>query len=73
MSWIAWVSVLHVNVSDLTKLTAAILDLQHSLIMMTQDNKLFVCPAGKDKPLKRVLDAGCGTGIWTMDIGMSPQ
>jgi len=44
------------------------LDLQHSLIMMTQDDKLFVCPAGKDKPLKRVLDAGCGTGIWTMDI-----
>lgn len=36
-----------------------------------QDNRLYVCPAGRDKPLKRVLDAGCGTGIWAMDFGMS--
>jgi hypothetical protein len=34
-----------------------------------QDNQLSISPAGKDKPLKRVLDAGCGTGIWTVDFG----
>jgi ribosomal protein L11 methylase PrmA len=36
-----------------------------------QDNQLYVCPAGKDKenPLKRVLDGGCGTGIWAMEFG----
>jgi ribosomal protein L11 methylase PrmA len=40
--------------------------------MLTQDNHLYLCPAGKDKdkPLKRVLDAGCGTGIWAIDMGM---
>jgi len=36
---------------------------------MILDNKLFLCPAGRDKPLRRVLDAGCGTGIWSMDLG----
>ncbi|KAK0702219.1 S-adenosyl-L-methionine-dependent methyltransferase [Lasiosphaeris hirsuta] len=46
------------------------LDLQHNLLILTQDNQLYVCPAGKDKskPLRRVLDAGCGTGIWTQDF-----
>ncbi|KAK1758892.1 S-adenosyl-L-methionine-dependent methyltransferase [Echria macrotheca] len=44
------------------------LDLQHNLCLLTQDGKLFVSPAGKDKPLKRVLDAGCGTGIWSVDF-----
>jgi ubiquinone/menaquinone biosynthesis C-methylase UbiE len=39
--------------------------------MLTQDNQLFTCPAVKDKPLKRVLDAGCGTGIWSIDFGES--
>jgi len=46
-------------------------DLQHTLFMLTQDNQLFTCPAVKDKPLKRVLDAGCGTGIWSIDFGES--
>jgi len=43
------------------------LDLQHNLVLLMQDNKLHLCPAGKDKPLGRVLDAGCGTGIWTLE------
>ncbi len=39
--------------------------------MLMQDNQLFTCPAVKTKPLKRVLDAGCGTGIWSIDFGAS--
>ncbi|WDK17124.1 methyltransferase domain-containing protein [Colletotrichum graminicola] len=46
------------------------LDLQHHLYTLTFDGKLFVSPAGSDKPLHRVLDAGTGTGIWAMDVGM---
>ncbi|KAK4120503.1 S-adenosyl-L-methionine-dependent methyltransferase [Parathielavia appendiculata] len=44
------------------------LDLQHNLVILTQDGQLYISPAGKDKPLKRVLDAGCGTGIWSIDF-----
>ncbi|KAK4101315.1 S-adenosyl-L-methionine-dependent methyltransferase [Parathielavia hyrcaniae] len=44
------------------------LDLQHNLVLLTQDDRLHISPAGKDKPLKRVLDAGCGTGIWSVDF-----
>lgn len=47
------------------------LDLQHHSCLLTLNNKLYLCPAGKDdKPFNRVLDAGCGTGIWAMDFGM---
>jgi len=35
---------------------------------MLLDNKLHLCPAGKDKPLGRVLDAGTGTGVWALDL-----
>ena len=38
-------------------------------MLMLYDNQLFLCPAGKEKPLMHVLDAGCGTGIWSMDLG----
>jgi len=38
-------------------------------MIMMLDGKLFACPAGQDRPLGRVLDAGCGTGIWTLDFG----
>lgn len=31
-------------------------DLQHHLCTLMQDNKLFLCPAGKDKQLHQVLD-----------------
>ncbi|KAH8894637.1 S-adenosyl-L-methionine-dependent methyltransferase [Thozetella sp. PMI_491] len=42
------------------------LDLQHHLLTLTFDGKLHAAPL--DRPLHRVLDAGCGTGIWTMDF-----
>ncbi|KAK7428828.1 hypothetical protein QQZ08_004598 [Neonectria magnoliae] len=42
------------------------LDLQHNLLLMTFDGKLHCAPA--DKPFRRVLDAGCGTGIWSIDF-----
>ncbi|KAK1566408.1 methyltransferase domain-containing protein [Colletotrichum navitas] len=32
------------------------------------NDALFVSPAGSDKPLRRVLDAGTGTGIWAIDL-----
>ncbi|KAJ6442297.1 methyltransferase domain-containing protein [Purpureocillium lavendulum] len=44
------------------------LDLQHHLCTLTLSGKLFICPAGTDRPLGRVLDAGTGTGIWAMDL-----
>ncbi|PHH62232.1 hypothetical protein CDD80_1370 [Ophiocordyceps camponoti-rufipedis] len=44
-------------------------DLQHHLCTLTLKGKLFTCPAGRDSPLDRVLDAGTGTGIWAMDFG----
>ena len=34
------------------------------------DNKTHLCPVGKDKPIGRVLDAGTGTGVWAIDVGM---
>lgn len=46
------------------------IDLQHALCVLTTDNELYLCPAGKDgHQIHRALDAGCGTGIWTMDFG----
>lgn len=44
------------------------LDLQHHLFSLTFDGKLYTCPAGKEKQLHRVLDAGTGTGIWALDF-----
>lgn len=44
------------------------LDQQHHLCLLTLNDRLFISPVGKDKPLKRILDAGCGTGIWALDI-----
>jgi hypothetical protein len=44
------------------------LDLQHHMCIRMQDNRLYVCPAGTDKPLTRVLDLGTGTGIWAIDL-----
>ena len=38
---------------------------------MMMGNKLCLSPAAEDKNLKRVLDAGCGTGIWSMEFGES--
>ena len=36
--------------------------------MLTFDGKLHAAPL-EGKPLHRVLDAGCGTGIWAIDFG----
>ena len=37
--------------------------------MLTLDGKLYQAPLGKDRPVKRCLDAGTGTGVWAMDFG----
>ena len=44
-------------------------DLQHYLFLQCQDNKLYLSPAGKTNKLRRVLDAGTGTGIWAVEFG----
>lgn len=44
--------------------------MQHHLLQLTFDGKLFMSPAGTDKPLHRVLDVGTGTGIWALDFGI---
>ncbi|KAK4236146.1 Phosphoethanolamine N-methyltransferase 1 [Achaetomium macrosporum] len=45
------------------------LDMQHHVFALTFDGALNFCPAGNDgKPLRRVLDAGTGTGIWAIDF-----
>jgi SAM-dependent methyltransferase len=42
------------------------LDLQHNLLLLTFDGKLHCAPL--DKTPQRVLDAGCGTGIWSIEF-----
>ncbi|KAF7555980.1 hypothetical protein G7Z17_g1687 [Cylindrodendrum hubeiense] len=42
------------------------LDLQHNLLLLTFNGKLHCAPL--DKPVHRVLDAGCGTGIWSIEF-----
>ncbi|KAF1845544.1 S-adenosyl-L-methionine-dependent methyltransferase [Cucurbitaria berberidis CBS 394.84] len=41
------------------------LDFQHHVVWLTMDEKSHFAPT---KRLNRVLDAGCGTGIWTIDF-----
>ncbi|KAK5659800.1 hypothetical protein OQA88_1012 [Cercophora sp. LCS_1] len=41
------------------------LDINHHLLTLALDNKLFLAPV--DKPAK-VLDVGTGTGIWAIDF-----
>ncbi|ROT34441.1 S-adenosyl-L-methionine-dependent methyltransferase [Sodiomyces alkalinus F11] len=45
------------------------LNLQHHLFLLTFDGQLTLSPAGSTKGLRRVLDAGTGTGIWATDFG----
>lgn len=45
------------------------LDLQHTILLLTWNDKLYCAPLEKQSP--RVLDVGCGTGIWSVDIGIS--
>ena len=51
-------------------LTRDSLDLQHALSLLTFDNKLYVSPM--DKQPHRVLDVGCGTGLWAVEFGALP-
>ncbi|KAK0620842.1 S-adenosyl-L-methionine-dependent methyltransferase [Immersiella caudata] len=46
------------------------LDLQHHLFLLTFDNLLYLCPAGRgdSHALHNVLDIGTGTGIWANDL-----
>lgn len=44
------------------------LDCQHDLMKIAQNGRLFLCPAGIEIPLRNVLDAGCGTGIWSVEF-----
>ncbi|RAL58729.1 hypothetical protein DID88_003035 [Monilinia fructigena] len=43
------------------------LDLQHHICSLTFDGKLFTAPVDAER-VERVLDVGCGTGIWTTDF-----
>jgi hypothetical protein len=49
------------------QLTSA--DLQHHLFTLTFRGKHFHAPIDETK-LQRILDAGTGTGVWAMDIGV---
>ncbi|KAI8725714.1 hypothetical protein NCS52_00143100 [Fusarium sp. LHS14.1] len=42
------------------------LDIQHHLFALTFEGRLHAAPL--NQPLRRVLDAGCGTGIWAIDF-----
>lgn len=44
------------------------LDMFHHIIQMASDGKLFLAPV--DMNGKRILDIGCGTGIWAIQMGM---
>lgn len=37
--------------------------------MMTIGWKLYISPIDQ-RPVNRVLDIGCGTGVWSMEFGM---
>jgi tRNA G46 methylase TrmB len=43
------------------------LDMQHLIYRLALDNKLFLAPISKEKLLD-VLDVGCGTGMWAIDV-----
>lgn len=47
------------------------LDLQHTMFLLTNDDKLHLAPISKESP--RVLDVGCGTGIWSIEFGIVPS
>ncbi|KAK5661110.1 hypothetical protein OQA88_11000 [Cercophora sp. LCS_1] len=45
------------------------LDINHHLLTLSLDGKLFLAPLGKHKgAVQNVLDVGTGTGIWAMDF-----
>ena len=42
------------------------LDIGHHMLTLLLDNKLYLAPI--DEQCQRVIDVGCGTGLWTMDF-----
>lgn len=42
------------------------LDIGHHMLTLLLDNELYVAPI--DEHCQRVIDVGCGTGLWTMDF-----
>ncbi|KAI9146839.1 Secondary metabolism regulator LAE1 [Paramyrothecium foliicola] len=42
------------------------LDINHEMLLVAMDNKLFYAPIGESP--QRVLDVGTGTGIWAIDF-----
>lgn len=44
------------------------LDLMHHLLKILTDGKRYFAPIKREN-LRRVLDAGCGTGIWSIEMG----
>lgn len=46
-------------------------DLQHTIFLLTFDHKLYAAPV--EKQPSRVLDAGCGTGVWSIEYGAFPS
>lgn len=43
------------------------LDMQHLIYRLALDSKLFLAPIPQEKLLD-VLDVGCGTGMWAIDV-----
>ncbi len=43
------------------------LDMQHALFKMGLDGRLFIAPLVKDD-VEHILDVGCGTGLWCIDV-----
>lgn len=46
------------------------LELQHTLFLLTFGDQLHCAPLDKQAP--QVLDAGCGTGVWSIELGIPP-
>ncbi|KAK4132171.1 S-adenosyl-L-methionine-dependent methyltransferase [Trichocladium antarcticum] len=45
------------------------LDLSHEIFLKMFDGQLYISPAGRDgRPLGRVFDGGCGTGVWSIEL-----
>jgi hypothetical protein len=44
-------------------------DVQHYLTYLTLEGRLYISPAGRDRPIRTCLDAGTGTGSWALEFG----